>query len=288
MWNVSYAPVIDRLIRQTGLFFFFAPGNHDTTTRPAGDPEREHGIRNVLNAMSKLMPPDGSPRRLAGYPTFSFGYGNSFFVLLDSDIATDERQLAWITRQLEGLDRSRYRHVFAVCTELMETLQSIPQPVIAQVHGVATAAGCQLVATCDLAVAAEEARFATPGVKIGLFCSTPMVAVSRAIGRKKAMEMLLTGDFISAQEALAAGLVNRVVPATDLDAATRALAEKIVAASPLVVGVGKQAFYRQLDMPQHQAYDYASEVMSFNATFADAQEGMCAFLQKRAPKWTGR
>ena len=114
MWNVSYAPVIDRLIRQTGLFFFFAPGNHDTTTRPAGDPEREHGIRNVLNAMSKLMPPDGSPRRLAGYPTFSFGYGNSFFVLLDSDIATDERQLAWITRQLEGLDRSRYRHVFAV------------------------------------------------------------------------------------------------------------------------------------------------------------------------------
>ncbi len=181
-----------------------------------------------------------------------------------------------------------YRHVFAICTELMEALQSIPQPVIAQVHGVATAAGCQLVATCDLAVAAEEARFATPGVKIGLFCSTPMVALSRAVGRKKAMEMLLTGDFISAQEALVAGLVNRVVPAVDLDAATRALAERIVAASSLVVGVGKQAFYRQLDMPQHQAYDYASEVMSFNATFADAQEGMCAFLQKRAPKWTGR
>jgi len=167
-----------------------------------------------------------------------------------------------------------YRHVFAVCTELMETIQSIPQPVIAQVQGVATAAGCQLVATCDLAVAAEEARFATPGVKIGLFCSTPMVALSRAIGRKKAMEMLLTGDFISAQEALAFGLVNA--------------AGKIAAASPLVVGVGKQAFYRQLDMPQHQAYDYASEVMSFNATFADAQEGMCAFLQKRAPKWNGR
>ena len=191
-------------------------------------------------------------------------------------------------RELVGRDLRFYQKVFAVCTELMETLQSIPQPVIAQVHGVATAAGCQLVATCDLAVAAEEARFATPGVKIGLFCSTPMVAVSRAIGRKKAMEMLLTGDFISAQEALAAGLVNRVVPAVDLAAATRALAEKIVAASPLVVGVGKQAFYRQLDMPQHQAYDYASEVMSFNATFADAQEGMCAFLQKRAPKWTGR
>jgi enoyl-CoA hydratase/carnithine racemase len=181
-----------------------------------------------------------------------------------------------------------YRHVFAVCTRLMETIQSIPQPVIAQVHGVATAAGCQLVATCDLAVAAEEARFATPGVKIGLFCSTPMVALSRAVGRKKAMEMLLTGDFISAQDALDAGLINRVVPAAELDAATRALAEKIANASPLVVGVGKQAFYRQLDMPQHQAYDYASEVMSFNATFADAQEGMCAFLQKRAPKWSGR
>jgi enoyl-CoA hydratase/carnithine racemase len=181
-----------------------------------------------------------------------------------------------------------YRHVFAICSEMMETIQSIPQPVIAQVQGVATAAGCQLVATCDLAVAAEEAHFATPGVKIGLFCSTPMVALSRAVGRKKAMEMLLTGDFISAQEALAAGLINSVVPATALEAATRALAEKIAAASPLVVGIGKQAFYRQLDMPQHQAYDYASEVMSFNATFADAQEGMCAFLQKRAPEWGGR
>jgi enoyl-CoA hydratase/carnithine racemase len=190
----------------------------------------------------------------------------------------------------ELIDRppDAYRHVFAVCTRLMETIQSIPQPVIAQVQGVATAAGCQLVATCDLAMAAEQARFATPGVKIGLFCSTPMVALSRAVGRKQAMEMLLTGDFISAQEAQAAGLINRVVPAAELDAVTRALAEKIAAASPLVVGIGKQAFYRQLDMPQHQAYNYASEVMSFNATFADAQEGMCAFLQKRAPKWSGR
>ena len=114
MWNVSYVPVIDRLIHQTGLPFFFAPGNHDTTTRPAGDPEREHGIRNMFSAMSKLMPPDGSPRRLAGYPTFSFGYGNSFFVLLDSDIATDQKQLGWITGQLEALDRSRYRNIFAI------------------------------------------------------------------------------------------------------------------------------------------------------------------------------
>src|SRR5713226_1735008 len=181
-----------------------------------------------------------------------------------------------------------YRELFDACIELMSTIQSIPQPVIAQVHGIATAAGCQLVATCDLAVASTEARFATPGVKIGLFCSTPMVALSRAIGRKKAMEMLLTGDLIPAQEALSAGLVNTVVPAAELESATRALAEKIAAASPLVVGIGKQAFYRQLEMPQHQAYDYAMEVMAFNATFADAQEGMCAFLEKRHPEWKGR
>jgi len=114
MWNVSYVPIVERITRQARLPFFFAPGNHDTTTRPAGDPEREHGLRNTLSAMAKLMPPDGSPRRLDGYPTYSFGYGNAFFILLDSDIATDATQLAWVTRQLEGLDRSRYRHVFAV------------------------------------------------------------------------------------------------------------------------------------------------------------------------------
>ena len=191
-------------------------------------------------------------------------------------------------KELIGQDARTYRHIFAVCAKLMETIQTIPQPVIAQVQGVATAAGCQLVATCDLAVAADDARFATPGVKIGLFCSTPMVALSRAVGRKKAMEMLLTGELIPAREALTAGLVNKIVPAADLDTETRALAEKIAAASPLVVGIGKQAFYRQLEMPQHQAYDYAMEVMSFNATFADAQEGMCAFLEKRKPEWKGK
>jgi enoyl-CoA hydratase/carnithine racemase len=190
--------------------------------------------------------------------------------------------------EMVGQEPGFYRHIFAVCSELMETIQAIPQPVIAQVHGIATAAGCQLIATCDLAIAAEEARFATPGVKIGLFCSTPMVALSRAVGRKKAMEMLLTGDLIPAHEALSAGLVNSVVPAVELEAATYDLAMKIAAASPLVVGIGKQAFYRQLEMPQHQAYDYAMEVMSFNATFADAQEGMCAFLEKRHPEWRGK
>jgi len=190
--------------------------------------------------------------------------------------------------EMVGCDPDFYRRLFDVCCELMETIQAIPQPVVAQVHGVATAAGCQLAATCDLIVASEDARFATPGVKIGLFCSTPMVALSRAIGQKKAMEMLLTGEFISAEEALAEGLVNNVVPAEDLEAETRALAEKIAEASPLVVGVGKEAFYRQLEMPTEQAYGYTKEIMSFNATFADAQEGICAFLDKRKPEWKGR
>jgi short chain enoyl-CoA hydratase (EC 4.2.1.17) len=141
------------------------------------------------------------------------------------------------------------------------------------------------VATCDLAVASEDARFATPGVKIGLFCSTPMVAVSRNLPRKKMMEMLLTGEPISAQEALLYGLVNRVVPRERLEDETRALAEKIAAASPTVVRLGKQAFYRQLDLPQPQAYAYAQTVMTLNATLADAQEGICAFLEKRPPRW---
>ena len=190
--------------------------------------------------------------------------------------------------EMVGRDPDFYRNLFDVCSVLMEKIQAIPQPVIAQVHGVATAAGCQLAATCDLVVASEEARFATPGVRIGLFCSTPMVALSRAIGQKKAMEMLLTGEFVSATEAKSEGLVNKVVPSEDLEAETRSLAEKITEASPLVVGIGKQAFYRQLEMPTEQAYAYTKEVMSFNATFADAQEGMCAFLEKRTPEWQGR
>ncbi|MGI8860913.1 MAG: enoyl-CoA hydratase-related protein, partial [Rubrobacteraceae bacterium] len=156
--------------------------------------------------------------------------------------------------EMVGRDPEFYRRLFDACCELMETVQAIPQPVIARVHGVATAAGCQLAATCDLVVAAEEARFATPGVKIGLFCSTPMVALSRAIGQKKSMEMLLTGDFISAEEAKTEGLVNRVVAADELDEQTMALAAKISEASPLVVGIGKQAFYRQFGMPTDQAY----------------------------------
>jgi enoyl-CoA hydratase/carnithine racemase len=190
--------------------------------------------------------------------------------------------------EMTGKDGGFYRELFEACTVLMETIQGIPQPVIAQVHAMATAAGCQLVASCDLAVAAKEAKFATPGVKIGLFCSTPMVALSRAVGSRRAMEMLLTGEPISADDALAAGLVNRVVAASELAEATRALAAKIASSSPYVVAIGKAAFYRQLQMPQPLAYDYAQDVMSMNAQAADAQEGMKAFLDKRPAKWCGR
>ncbi|MGH9056566.1 MAG: enoyl-CoA hydratase-related protein, partial [Acidimicrobiales bacterium] len=172
-------------------------------------------------------------------------------------------------------------------TELMETVQSIPQPVIAKVHGVATAAGCQLVATCDLAVAEEGARFATPGVKIGLFCSTPMVPLSRAIGRKRALEMLLTGAFVDAPTAADWGLVNRVVPSAELDSAVIEMADRIAGASPLTLQIGKEAFYRQVDLDQRQAYDLTKTVMSLNAMAGDAQEGISAFLEKRPACWTG-
>jgi len=190
--------------------------------------------------------------------------------------------------QMTGRDINDYRRIFDVCTELMQKIQSIPQPVIAQVQGIATAAGCQLVAACDLAIAAEEAKFATPGVKIGLFCTTPMVALTRAIGRKRAMQMLLTGEFVDAATAADWGLVNQVVAATELPDATRRMAQKVVEASSLVVGLGKQAFYTQIDLDQPKAYAYAKEVMSMNALAADAQEGIGAFLGKRTPCWTGR
>jgi enoyl-CoA hydratase/carnithine racemase len=189
--------------------------------------------------------------------------------------------------EMTGRTLPFYQELFTVCTELMETIQTIPQPVIAKVHGIATAAGCQLMAACDLAVAEDGARFATPGVKIGLFCSTPMVEVSRAVGRKRALEMLLTGTPIDAATAAEWGLVNRVVPAADLDAAVVDLATRIADASPLTVGLGKQAFYRQIDLDKRQAYDLTKVVMSMNALAADAQEGICAFLEKRPPTWTG-
>lgn len=185
-------------------------------------------------------------------------------------------------------DRDAYQALFTQCSRLMTKIVRLPKPVIARVHGIATAAGCQLVASTDLAVAAETARFATPGVNIGLFCSTPMVALSRAVGRKAAMEMLLTGDLIGAAQAKSLGLVNRVVPEADLDREVAALAHQIAEKSPLTIAIGKEAFYAQLEMPLEEAYRYASAVMTRNMMARDAEEGIDAFLSKRAPKWTGR
>jgi enoyl-CoA hydratase/carnithine racemase len=190
--------------------------------------------------------------------------------------------------EMIGRDTPFFQRLFDVCTELMETIHRIPQPVIAQVEGIATAAGCQLVAACDLAVAADTARFATPGVKIGLFCSTPMVPLSRAIGRKRALEMLLTGTPIDAATAMAWGLVNRVVGAGELDGAVEELVDAIARSSSLTVGIGKRAFYDQIDLDEGRAYDLTGTVMSMNMLAADAQEGICAFLEKREPTWTGR
>lgn len=181
-----------------------------------------------------------------------------------------------------------YRRIFEVCTDLMAKLQSIPQPVIAQVQGLATAAGCQLVATCDLAIASEDAAFATPGVRIGLFCTTPAVALTRAIGRKRAFHMLATGQPIDARTAADWGLVNRVVPAAQLESETRQLAARLAGSSSLVMSLGKSAFYAQIDLAQPQAYAHAKEVMTHNAQTADAQEGIAAFLEKRPPCWTGK
>lgn len=182
-------------------------------------------------------------------------------------------------------DRAFYEELFSTCVTLMSRLHELPQPVIARVHGVATAAGCQLVAACDLAVASDDARFATPGVNIGLFCSTPMVPISRSIGRKRALEMLFTGDMIDAPTALAWGLVNRVVPADRLDEEVDSLAERVVRSSARVIALGKRAYYAQEAGDEAGAYALACGVMVDNALLDDATEGMRAFLEKRAPSW---
>jgi enoyl-CoA hydratase/carnithine racemase len=188
-------------------------------------------------------------------------------------------------RELRDRDESAYREIFDQCVRLMSVIQEIPQPVIAEIDGVATAAGCQLVATCDLAVASTRATFATPGVRIGLFCSTPMVALSRVVGRKRAMEMLLTGDAIDAGTALHWGLVNRVVAPDELRNATLELASKIARASRSVVQIGKTAFYRQIELEQGAAYAFTKDVMTKNAQTPDAREGITAFIEKRQPRW---
>ncbi|HEY0202744.1 MAG TPA: enoyl-CoA hydratase [Acetobacteraceae bacterium] len=188
-------------------------------------------------------------------------------------------------RELRGLDREGVAALFAQCSALMQRIVGLRVPVIARVHGIATAAGCQLVASCDLAVAADTARFATPGVNIGLFCSTPMVALSRAVGRKAAMEMLLTGDMVDAPRAAVLGLINHAVPEAGLDDAVWSLARRIAGKSGTAVALGKPAFHRQADLPLADAYDYAAAVMARNMAERDAEEGIDAFLQKRAPVW---
>jgi enoyl-CoA hydratase/carnithine racemase len=192
-----------------------------------------------------------------------------------------------MTAQRAQADKGRaaFAGVFAQCSKLMQTIVRHPKPVIAEVQGIATAAGCQLVASCDLAVASSEARFATPGVNIGLFCSTPMVALSRNLNRKHAMEMLLTGEMVSASQAYHMGLLNRVVEHAKLSEETMALARQIASKPGATVKTGKEAFYRQIEMGLSDAYDYASRVMTENMLAAEAEEGICAFIEKREPKW---
>jgi enoyl-CoA hydratase/carnithine racemase len=188
----------------------------------------------------------------------------------------------------QNYSRNYTEQLFADCAELMQTIIRLPKPVIAQVHGIATAAGAQLVASCDLAISSQEARFATPGVNIGLFCSTPMVALSRNLSNKHAMQMLLTGDLIDAQNAYRMGLVNEVVDAEQLERKTMELALKLASKSPLTVAIGKEAYYRQAELPLSEAYDYTKEVMVRNLEARDAQEGISAFIEKRHPVWCGK
>jgi len=185
-------------------------------------------------------------------------------------------------------DKDYYKDLFARCGRMMTTIMNQPQPVIARVHGIATAAGCQLVAACDLAIASEEARFAVSGINVGLFCSTPSVALSRNVGRKRALEMLLTGEFISARQAADEGLVNRVVPAEMLDVEIYRLTKAITNKSPVAIRTGKAMFYKQLALDTEQAYEYAGEIMACNMMAEDAAEGIDAFIQKRQPEWKGR
>ncbi|MCW2275825.1 enoyl-CoA hydratase [Rhodoblastus acidophilus] len=192
-------------------------------------------------------------------------------------------------KELRGknYDPAYVDELFELCAEVMQAIVNLSKPVIARVHGVATAAGAQLVASADLAFAAEDARFATPGVNIGLFCSTPMVALSRNVSKKQAMQMLLSGDLIDAETALRFGLINEIVPAADLESHTLAFARKIASKSPLTLAIGKKAFYRQAELPLAEAYAYTREVMADNLKAQDAREGIGAFLDKRPPVWTG-
>jgi enoyl-CoA hydratase/carnithine racemase len=199
----------------------------------------------------------------------------------------DLKELASRRSDADG-GRAYFRHIMTTCSAMMQQIVNLPQPVIAAVQGVASAAGCQLVASCDLAIASSAAKFATPGVDIGLFCSTPMVALSRNVARKHAMEMLLTGDMVTAEQSAAIGLINRVVAPGEERKSALALAKKIAAKSSYVLKIGKQAFYRQAELGLAEAYNYASEVMTENMMARDAEEGICAFIEKRSPNWQDR
>lgn len=244
-----------------------------TMNRPQARNALSEGLMAALHAALDAAGHDPTVRVViiaANGPAFSAGH-----------------DLKEMTPHWQDGDRGRqyYDRLMKQCARLMQTIVRLPKPVIAQVQGIATAAGCQLVASCDLAVAAEEARFATPGVNIGLFCSTPMVALSRNVTRKEAMEMLLTGEMISAARAREIGLINRVVPQTHLASETLKLAQLIASKSRVSVTIGKEAFYRQLELGLSDAYAFASEVMTRNMLEADAEEGITAFIDKREPKW---
>jgi len=208
-------------------------------------------------------------------------------IAADGPVFSSGHDLKEMTAHRKDADKGKaaFAALFAQCSKLMQTIVRMPAPVIAQVQGIATAAGCQLVASCDLAVASSAARFATPGVNIGLFCSTPMVALSRNVGRKQAMEMLLTGEMISAERAREIGLINRVVAPEALAAETMSLAQLVASKPRATVKIGKEAFYRQLEMGLSEAYDYASRVMTENMLAAEAAEGIGAFVEKREPEW---
>jgi enoyl-CoA hydratase/carnithine racemase len=242
-----------------------------TLNRPQARNSLSHGLLRSLSSELKSLAADDSVRVViiggAG-PAFCAGH--------------DLKEM-----RAANYDRSFTELLFADCAAVMQAIVQLPKPVIARVHGVASAAGCQLVASCDLAVAAEDSRFATPGVSIGLFCSTPMVALSRNVGHKAAMQMLLTGELINAETALRFGLINEAVTADDLVARTRALASQLAARSPLTLALGKAAFYRQAEMPLAEAYAYTAQVMVTNLQADDAREGIGAFLDKRDPVWTG-
>jgi enoyl-CoA hydratase/carnithine racemase len=247
-----------------------------TLNRPQARNSLSEAMLEALGDALTAIAHDGTVRAVvlaANGPAFSAGH-----------------DLKELSRHRSDADRGRayFKHIMAMCSTVMQQVVALPVPVIAAVEAIATAAGCQLVASCDLAVASRDAKFATPGVNIGLFCSTPMVALSRNVPRKHAMEMLLTGDMISADEAARIGLVNHVVASGAAREQALKLAKKITAKSSLVLKIGKEAFYRQAEMNLADAYNYASEVMVENMLLRDAEEGITAFIEKRDPKWENR